>query len=140
MNKVLLLGNGINNIKQHYQWRDLINNLIRFIGAEGQIHTDNKPFPLLYEEVFVAALKRKIKEADIKNYIAQEILCLQPNDIHRQIISMNCMDILTTNYDYTLENVTFNEPDRLDNCGVVNETVYNIFRHHQLNETRFWHI
>lgn len=138
--KVLLVGNGINNIQQHYQWRDLIHNLIRFIEADGQIQTENKPFPLLYEEIFVAALKRKIKEADIKQYIAQEILCLQPNEIHRQIINMGFTDILTTNYDYTLENVLTSELTDLGNNGLVNETVYNIFRHHQLNQTRFWHI
>lgn len=138
--KVLLIGNGINNIQQHYQWRDLIDNLIRFIDAKGQIQTDNKPFPLLYEEIFVAALKRNIRESDIKQYIAQEILCLRPNDIHREIISMNYADILTTNYDYTLENVMTDKMESLQNQGVVNETVYNIFRHHKLHQTRFWHI
>ncbi|MEJ7673835.1 MAG: hypothetical protein WKF59_14345 [Chitinophagaceae bacterium] len=56
---------------------DLINNVINFIGAQGIISTIDKPFPLLYEEIFVEAIKhRNFSEIDIKKFIALEVLKL----------------------------------------------------------------
>jgi hypothetical protein len=140
-NKVLLIGNGINNIKQEYRWIDLIQNLINFIGASGQIRVEDKPFPMLYEEIFVEAVKnRKFKEGDIKNFIAKEISHLEPNDVHHQILNLGCDHLLTTNYDLTLEKVFFQTPHELKNNGAVRESTFSLFRHYKINQTNFWHI
>ncbi len=139
--KVFLIGNGINNIRQDYRWADIIDNLIEFIGATGQIETDNKPFPLLYEEIYVEAVKnRNIKEAGIKEFIAQEILKLEPNEIHQEIVHSGVSHILTTNYDLTLESVLAKDTTQLQNDGIVRENVFSIFRHHTIDAINFWHI
>lgn len=139
--KVLLIGNGINNINQDYRWIDLINNLINYIGASGQIRVDNKPFPMLYEEIFVEAVKnRKFKENDIKNFIAQEVSHLEPNDIHRQILETGIENILTTNYDLTLEKQFVQTTNTLRNNGTVKESTFSLFRHYKINKNNFWHI
>jgi hypothetical protein len=139
--KVLLLGNGINNIRQDYRWADIIDHLIDFIGASGQIETDNKPFPLLYEQIYVEAVKnRNIKEAGIKEFIAREILKLAPTEIHQEIVRSGVENILTTNYDLTLESVLTKDTAQLQNDGIVRENVFSIFRHHAIENIKFWHI
>ena len=140
-NNVLLVGNGINNIQRSYRWGDLINQLIGFIGATGQISTDNKPFPLLYEEIVVeAVMNRGIREKDIKGFIAQEIGKLESNEVHMRIFEMKWKHILTTNYDFTLERVLTNQTKKLSNHGAVKESVYSLFRNHTIDTRTFWHI
>jgi hypothetical protein len=139
--KVLLVGNGINNIKQDYRWVDLINNLVNYIGASGQIRMEDKPFPMLYEEIFVEAVKnRRFKESDIKNFIAREVSNLEPNDVHRLIVEAGAENILTTNYDLTLEKLFIQTPGDLKNNGVIKESTFSLFRHYKINKTNFWHI
>jgi hypothetical protein len=139
--KVFLIGNGINNLKQDYQWSDLINNLIRFIGATGQIRTSNKPFPLLYEEIFVEAVKnRGFSEYEIKEFIAKEANKLKPNEIHQDVLDFGIQNILTTNYDFTFENQLINSPNTLKNDGIVKENRYSIFRHYSIDNINIWHI
>ena len=141
MNKVLLIGNGVNNIESNYTWSDLISNLINYIGAKGKISTKNKPFPLLYEEIFVEAIKNKrLEENAIKDFIAKQVLELKPNVIHREILNVGINNILTTNYDFTFEKLLTNDFTALKNNGIVKETIYNVFRHYKFNDYVFWHI
>lgn len=141
MNLILLVGNGINNIRRTYRWQDLIQQLIEYIGASGQIRVENKPFPLLYEEIIVEAVKnRGIREKDIKSFIAREIGRLQPNEVHEQIFDLKWSHLLTTNYDFTLERVLTEKTNTLGNQGVVKENTYSLFRRHVLEKRTFWHI
>lgn len=140
-NYVFLIGNGINNINTTYTWYDLIEDLIKYIGAKGQINTVNKPFPLLYEEIVANAIRKKnISETDIKQFIAGQITKLQPNEIHRRIIASGIQHILTTNYDFTLEQLLTPQTEQLKNEGAVKENLYSIFRHNQLKDKFIWHI
>jgi hypothetical protein len=141
-NQVILVGNDINNINNNYEWSDLIDNLIDLVGASGKItYDENKPFPLLYEEIYVEATKSKIyDESDIKDFISTDVEKLVVNDIHKRIINLGIQNILTTNYDLTLEQVLTNSHDSLKNKGTVRENLYSIFRHYQINDKRIWHI
>lgn len=139
--KVFLIGNGVNNIRHDYRWIDLINNLINFIGASGQIRLDDKPFPLLYEEIFVEAVKnRGFKENHIKDFIAREVSKMEPNEVHRQIMETGVENLLTTNYDFTFEKLFTPEVSALKNSGVVKENLYSLFRHYRIGKNNFWHI
>ena len=139
--KVLLIGNGINNISQEYTWGDLIDNLIDFIGAAGQIQTNNKPFPLLYEEIFVEAVKnRGFTESEIKDYIGKEVLKLKSNELHKGFLNTGAQNILTTNYDFTFEDILTLNSKGLKNNGVVKESLYSIFRHYEVGQKKIWHI
>lgn len=139
--KVLLIGNGINNISQNYTWGDLIDNLIDYIGAAGQIQTSDKPFPLLYEEIFVEAVKnRGFTEIKIKDFIGKEVRKLESNVLHEAFLDLGIKNILTTNYDFTFENnLTLNSTE-LKNNGIVKESLYSIFRHYQVSNRNIWHI
>jgi hypothetical protein len=142
MNKhVLLLGNGINNVTNNYKWSNLIEDLINYAGLKKIRLDDKKPFPLLYEEIYLTNLKsKKINEIILKTFIAEEIRILRPNDIHRRIRLLDFSDILTTNYDYTIEKIYGCENDELHNEGIVKESLYSVFRHTEIRNTKIWHI
>lgn len=57
-NKVLLLGNGINRLSNDHSWSDLLDALIKEIGKSEVItNREEKPFTLLYEEIYMRAIK-----------------------------------------------------------------------------------
>lgn len=140
--KVLLVGNGINNIASEYKWGDLVDDLVEFVNANDRIKKGNKPFPLLYEEIVAHAVKeRGKKESQIKKYIADRIAAFQPNDVHRRIVSMKLAGLLTTNYDYTLELAAGIDDQRaLVNSGVIQEKHFSLFRFVKAKKARVWHI
>ncbi|NIM13345.1 MAG: hypothetical protein GTO45_14625 [Candidatus Aminicenantes bacterium] len=138
---VLLLGNGINNINNKFAWQELIEELIDHIGARGQIHIRDKPFPLLYEEIIAEAVKnRGFKEKEIKDFISKKISNLKKNSLHEEIMKLGFQNILTTNYDYNLEKVKQNDTTKLKNNGAVKERTYSLFRHTNIDLTNIWHI
>ncbi len=141
MNKVLLVGNDINNITSDYSWSNLVDGLIEYGNLRGQVdRRDDKPFPHLYEEIYLNAIRKKTKnELEIKKYIASNTSKLKPNAIHRKLLDFPIDNILTTNYDYSLERCD-NAQIKLKNAGVVKESKYSIFRHHEVQGKRIWHI
>ena len=140
--KVLLIGNGINNIDNSYTWSDLVNDLIAYVGATDHIRAVDKPFPLLYEEIFAHWVRdRHREELELKERVAALIAKFQPNEIHRRIMGLELKNILTTNYEYTLEMATgLKSKGALTNSGVVRETLYSLFRCIQVEQARVWHI
>ena len=139
--QVLLLGNGINDVTNNYKWGDLIADLITFTGLQ-KIRVDaKKPFPLLYEEIYLNNLKsKKLSEADLKTFIANKLITVNPNDAHKRIRLFGFSNILTTNYDYAIENTNENKSSKLKNEGVVNESLYSVFRCREIQKTKIWHI
>jgi hypothetical protein len=139
---VLLLGNGINNIDNPYTWSHLVQDLIAYVGAADQIRVGDKPFPLLYEEIFAHWVRDQHREeSEIKERVATLIEKFQPNEIHRRIMGLGLKNILTTNYDYTLEMATgLKDKDIPPNSGIVKEIVYSLFRFNRVGRTRVWHI
>ncbi len=143
MNKVIFFGNDINNINNSTtSWQELLNRIIKIFGNRIDISTD-KPFPLLYEEIYLKALKsHDIKETELKTKIAQIIGEIQPNEIHEQILQLECQDFITTNYDYVLQKVLLenDSTSALQNKGLIQETKYSVFRHNILENKKFWHV
>lgn len=141
MKKVLLIGNDINNATPGYSWADLLEKLIDYANLKKGPSTAGKPFPLLYEEIFLNSAKlRGTREGRIKFYIASLIRKLKPNAIHKAIIALGIQDILTTNYDSTLEKSVINDVGALRNTGVIKEARYSLFRKHSIGKFNFWHI
>jgi len=137
---VLLLGNGINNVGKQYSWDDLINDLIKFVGLS-DLDSSNKPFPLFYEEIFLSNLKNnKLEEDKLKDFISERVKRIEPTVIHQKIVSSGFSDIITTNYDYTIENTLGFPGSKLSNNGIVKESLYSVFRHTQVSGTRIWHV
>ncbi|HIE8484541.1 TPA: SIR2 family protein [Klebsiella variicola subsp. variicola] len=139
----LLIGNGINNITNGNSWFDVLNNLAVTYGIN--IDTHEKPFPLAYEEIYFNISNKQMNgfsENKIKDSIASKINTIKPNEIHQRIIELECNNILTTNYDLAFEYCLDDsiKPDHLKNEGVIKESKYNIFRHHQVKNKNIWHI
>lgn len=136
-NLVLMIGNDINNISKGQSWKDLLQEIIDFCEVCDAVELDNKkPFPLLYEEIFLTAIqKTHIKESTLKAFIAEKTLAIAPNQVHTAIRALQATDILTTNYEFTLEG---NIP--MENNSLINERFYSIFRKYQINGTNYWHV
>ena len=141
MEKVLLIGNDINNATSSYSWEDLLNGLISFARLEKMPNKTNKPFPLLYEEIYLNAAKsHKTEEIELKDFIASNTGKLKPNEIHHRIMAMEVQDILTTNYDLTLEKCVDSSVKGVSNQGYIKETLYSLFRVHHVDNRHVWHI
>ena len=142
MNKILLIGNDINNINNSKSWKSLLKRIVSICGNKIDI-SDEKPFPLLYEEIYLKALKsNNINEEDLKFRISEIVNEIEPNEIHDDLLKMDIKDYVTTNYDYVLEKVLLGNQSTKDlkNEGHISETKYSVFRHNTLNGKRFWHI
>ena len=53
----LLVGNGIDNISNNINWKELLIDLMRSIDKENIINLDKKPFLHIYEEIYTRAKK-----------------------------------------------------------------------------------
>ena len=137
-NSILLLGNGVNRIHNRYSWENLLRELIDYVDASETILVKDKPFPLLYEEIVLRSrTNAERKEENIKKYIADLSAKMNPNSIHSRIMQLGFQDILTTNYDYTLEN---SGDYQAYNCSSKNETKYSIYRRQCAGDSTIWHI
>jgi hypothetical protein len=136
-NPILLVGNDINNISKGQSWRDLLNDIVTFCLPKACVMLDDrKPFPLLYEEIFLTAIRQSgISESELKIFIAEKTLAIEQNEIHAAIRALSPSHVLTTNYEFTLEGET-----PTDNDSVINERIYSIFRKYRLGNTHYWHI
>lgn len=136
-NPILLIGNDINNISKGQSWKDLLQDIVTFCLPDDCIQLDDrKPFPLLYEEIFLTAIRRShTKEIDLKTFIAQKTLNIQQNEIHARIREMKPAHILTTNYEFTLEGVLPAQHD-----SIITERVFSIFRKYSVGATNYWHV
>jgi hypothetical protein len=136
-NTALLIGNDINNLSPGLSWIDLLHKMTTYCGVQDDIViSPDKPFPILYEEIFLKALQKgRINEKDLKAFIAESVSQIGQNEIHAQIRSLNFGHILTTNYDFSLEGAI-----PMHNSGIIRETLYSIFRKNEVGNTTYWHI
>ena len=133
----LLVGNDINNVSPGTSWGELLIKITDFCGVSDGISVhEKKPFPLLYEEIFLTALRRRhIEEKELKAFIAAQVSIIGQNEIHEAIRAMQPANIMTTNYEYSLQGMA---PHK--NMGVVAETLYSIFRKNEFDGITYWHL
>lgn len=140
MQMVLLVGNDINNIVDGNSWSELLDGLTSYLSIDVKFPPD-KPFPLAYEEIFFKTIKNtSFKETDIKRYVAEHVNTIKGGKIHDMICRLGVKDILTTNYDLSLEYAKQSDIKKVINAGVIPEQKYSIFRKHAIEDTNFWHI
>ena len=104
MKKAILIGNGINQVSDNgASWTALLNKLASKPRTKHEEKVRKaKPFTLWFEEI---SSKKKTK--NLKERVAAELKAgLKPNDIHEEIMGLGFENILTTNYDYNLEDST----------------------------------
>ncbi|MEN5084895.1 hypothetical protein ABE426_00330 [Sphingobacterium faecium] len=134
-NTALLIGNDINNINKGTSWNDLLISIKNKYHVQ-TLENGRKPFPMLYEEIFLSAIQQQhMDEKELKTFIADAVSNIQQNELHELIRELSVENIMTTNYDFSLAGTHPKEKTSL-----VNETTYSVFRqYHSLNKT-YWHI
>ncbi|WPU94688.1 hypothetical protein SNE25_04035 [Mucilaginibacter sabulilitoris] len=131
----LLIGNGINDSTPGKGWGDVLDDIAAHCGLPA-LNKKGKPFPVIYDEIFLRALKtRDWDELEVKRFIATAVNEISSNELHARVRAMNAEHVMTTNYDYAIQGI---RPQK--NEGLVFETTYSIFRKHQFGETTYWHI
>lgn len=140
--KILLVGNGINRLSKDYSWENLLDELIIDIGKENAIeHRKTKPLTLLYEEIFFRSRKYLDKdEIGLKKKISDLVNKLKRNEFHKKFLNLGTTHILTTNYDYNLEKSAYGSVENGKSVNVSPERKYNLFRRRQINNQYIWHI
>lgn len=135
-NIALLVGNGVNAASKGLSWKDLLNKIVNFCNCPELLTDENKPFPLFYEEIFLTAINNKSieKEIELKQYIATEVSKIEPNPVHEMIRKLAPAHIITLNYEFLLEGT---KPSK--NLGLVNESLYSVFRKYSVEGITFWH-
>jgi hypothetical protein len=136
----LLVGNDINNVVAGFKWSELVEHLVKLVSWPGDSKDPLQPFPLIYEQIYLYGLKTgKLKmELDLKEEIAEWAEKIQHSDIHRGILDLGAEDIMTTNYDFCIENAARTEKPRRDDAH--DESVYSLYRYYHLGQHRVWHL
>lgn len=134
-NTALLIANDINNINKGTSWNDLLISIKNKYHVQ-TLENGRKPFPMLYEEIFLSAIQQQhMDEKELKTFIADAVSNIQQNELHELIRELSVENIMTTNYDFSLAGTHPKEKTSL-----VNETTYSVFRqYHSLNKI-YWHI
>lgn len=138
-NKILIVGNSPNRLETNGKsWVDVMAGLRSAVGLMGEIH-ETKPLSLHYEELLNIYLDKTGKtEEDYLELAIRAMKELKPIDVHRQIMMLPVRNVLTTNYDYCLENA-LDTKHKKDNFN-SNEKAYNLFRRRCVNSKYVWHI
>lgn len=141
MSSAVLIGNDINALSPGYDWYSLLSGLVDYVGGKNSLPILKEQFPLFYEEIYAFACSKKSKsEGDIKKFIAREVKNIEPNYIHAQITDFGVRELLTTNYEFSLEKSTQTDTSTLKNNGIVAEKRYSLFRCFKSGSRRFWHL
>nr|WP_288934799.1 hypothetical protein [uncultured Allomuricauda sp.] len=150
--RALLVGNGINllDTDQSFSWGKLLEELKKTYSIDVDLDNVFKPFPLAFEEMLhqkpgtnnfdskIKTLKRRISRSIISQLTEKRGF----NDFHKRIASLPYNDILTTNYDYSLQNSILDSfPAEKSNLAInKQERKYSLKRGYHLLDKTFWHI
>jgi hypothetical protein len=138
--KILLLGNGANRLNNSgLSWKEVIFKLLHFSRTKDiWKDIDIKPFPLVYEAMVLRYMREtKKNERDLKNYLSSLLKNMVHNNLHETIVNCDFEHILTTNYDYCLENASTGSYEIAD---LSREIKYNLFRRRKCANKFIWHI
>lgn len=143
MRRTLMVGNGVNRINNTESWQKVLEDLVRYVEKQGAFSIDGKPFSLLYEEILLRAIRfRNKNEKELKEYVCRIFGELIPNEFHKKILSIGVENIITTNYDYNLENVINNQDVmKIESThGHSKERLYRLHTYNQVIDKKIWHI
>jgi len=141
--RVLLLGNGINRIDNDYSWEQLLAELLAFCNLHNSISVKGKPFPLLYEEIYLRWQEldpENHRELVLKKKIRELMQRIEPNDLHQSVMDLPISEILTTNYDYNLESTLDGGWTSAPHIPPVKGSKFSMLRKRQAGDKVIWHI
>jgi len=137
----LLVGNGINRLNnEEAAWENVLRQLSAGNPTARELeHVKHKPFTLLYEEIVLTRISRPrmVDDFGAKKRIAELVNGFKVNAYHKRLMLAPLRHILTTNYDYTLEQATISENQR---SNLQAETKYSLFRRRTVGDRYIWHV
>lgn len=140
MQKILFLGNGVNRLTNSgMSWNDVITYLANEVHGEDLLkYKDDIPFTLIYDGFSSTSLVNSQRGiTPLKKRVAELLNKMKANPFHRKIMELGINHIITTNYDYSLENSATNG---LKRQFYRTEKRYSIFRRIKVGNTNIWHI
>jgi hypothetical protein len=143
--RALFIGNGINRLNGgNMSWKKLLEQLLLYSGTDNKVDLgSSKPFPLLFEEILHQMTGNRFYNnlKNLKTIVKEEIdKNIRPNGFHKQIIDTGYENILTTNYDYTLELSIAPQFKKKKEKGHPNQYLYSDKRVNSINGVNIWHI
>lgn len=140
---VLFIGNGVNRQdKDQHSWEHLVRGIADRAGAKHAAdNLKEKPFSLVYEAICAESSrqkKEKLTEFEIKTIVGKQISNIEPNDLHEDMAELGIENIITTNYDYTLEKAFCGELGKRANSK--RESMYSAHRARIAGSKKIWHI
>jgi len=137
-----MLGNGLNRIDNSYSWEHLMLDLLAHANLVGAISMRNKPFPMLYEELYLRyiAADPSHREMDLKKKIKGLMKQIEANDLHHEVMELPISEIITTNYDHNLEATLPRGLKGAPYIQPVKGSKYHMLRRRQAGDKVIWHI
>lgn len=144
-NICLLIGNGINRCCDGMSWETLLQKIAsNYFTSQDTVSSST----LAFEQLKCTVLSRNInlKSADFASEILAELDSIQQNkynDIIAPFLSLPFSNILTTNFDYSLERALIADYryEKYTRYVVTpQETKCSRIRHSRINETNIFHI
>lgn len=150
--RALLVGNGVNLLDstQSLSWGALLQTLKDTYGIDIDLDNVFKPFPLAFDEILhqksglndfedkIKNLKQTISRKFIRHLEHKEGY----NIYHRKLASLPYNDILTTNYDYSLEKSIIPDFLKFKNQLAINkyESKHSLRRGYFIDGKTIWHL
>jgi hypothetical protein len=151
--KAMLIGNGLNLLdsSQSFSWGGLLEEIKTKYGMRVDLDNIFKPFPLTFDEMQHTklgsnSLRDKLKnlKQNIRSDIENQLLGKNGfNNYHRKLALLEYDDILTTNYDYSLEKSVLSDfiVQKKKFAQNNQERKLSLKRCYKFNiKTKFWHI
>ncbi|WP_449432064.1 SIR2 family protein [Pseudomonas putida] len=135
----LLLGNGVNRAALQKDWTQILRELAAEFNADELIHhLSDKPLSMFIEELCArSAGVFRHNEHAVKVAFAKLLEQITPIEAHQRICQPFEV-ILTTNYDFTIEEAFVGplySPD-----FIFPESRYSLFRRYQAGSKQVWHV
>ncbi|HET7231906.1 MAG TPA: SIR2 family protein, partial [Longimicrobium sp.] len=140
MAATLFVGNGINRVgTRGLSWERLVGELALILNVNAPTTAvAERAFTLFFDSLTLEARNHGYRRSkEVKAIVAREVAKLEPGVYHRALMELGAAHVLTTNYDFTLEQV-LSVPLRKPASEVSDK--YNLFRRRIVNEKTVWHL
>jgi hypothetical protein len=150
--RALLVGNGVNLLdsSQSFSWGALLQELKTTYGIDVDLDNVFKPFPLAFDEMLhqkpgsndfndkIKTLKQRISRSIKRQLEGKRGF----NGFHEKLSSLSYNDILTTNYDYSIQKSINPEFLSLKDKLAINrqERKYSLKRGYSVSDKVIWHL
>ncbi|MGC4043203.1 MAG: AbiH family protein [Armatimonas sp.] len=150
----ILVGNSINQLRitksaddTQVSWRDLLQDMqdnLDIVDSFLLAENSGIPFPLAFEGLLHTHTTDKTIQ-DVKDKVSIFVERITHNKFHKQLMELEFENILTTNYDHTLEQSISLLPKGEKNYAPRDESFsskYSLFRCCEVEgmKTRVWHV